>query len=308
MIFVTSALVPLSASAHVTAATTGRTTWRSWRLDPLVAISLIVIGWLYARGVAALWRRAGHGRGIPAWRVWAFGGGLLSVLVALASPIDDASNQLLAAHMGQHMILIFISAPLLALGAPLAPVTIALPEEWRPRVSQVTRVVSRSALHWLANPLMAALVQALVFWLWHLPGPYEAALRHDSLHALEHLSMLLSAALFWWAVIPKMGRRSQNLGVAVLAVVLAGMQSGVLGALLTFSGTAWYPAYAAREGLWHLTPGDDQQLAGLVMWIPGGLVHLFAALALLGIWLQADERHADRRRVALSLVHAKGEG
>jgi putative membrane protein len=299
--------VPSIASAHAATVVTARTTWRSWHLDPLAAIAVILATWLYLRGTAAIWGKAGAGRGIPRWRVWAYCAGMASIAFALWSPLDDASNQLLAAHMLQHMVLILVSAPLLDLGAPVGPFAAALPRAWRPRVSSVSRTIRRSFLAPLANPFGATLTQAVVFWLWHLPGPYESALRHDSIHAIEHFSMLLTAVLFWWAVIPRLGRRSERLGVSVLAVVLAGMQSGVLGALLTFSGDVWYPAYAGRAALWRLSPIEDQQLAGLAMWIPGGLVYLGTALALLALWLESDERQADLRCLRAPTATVEGE-
>jgi len=211
-------------------------------------------------------------------------GGLATLAVALISPLDALGEALFSAHMGQHLALILVAAPLVALGAPLAPLLWALPPGARRQVGRGWR-----RLRWLGRPGPAWLLHTLALWLWHLPGPYQAALVVPWLHLLEHLSFFGTALAFWWSVLPH-GRRGYAVGA--LACFAGATQGGALGALLTFSGQPWYPVYAPRVGAWGLTPLEDQQLAGLIMWVPASLVYLGAILALLGAWLQAEEQRA----------------
>jgi putative membrane protein len=121
----------------------------------------------------------------------------------------------------------------------------------------------------------AWLLSTATLWAWHLPVLYDAAVRAPALHALEHLSFLSTAVAFWWALAA--ARRGAGEGAALVALLLSSAQSAALGALLTFSGVPWYAAYPSLE---------RQQLAGLVMWIPGGAVYLAAAGVLFFRWLE----------------------
>lgn len=297
------ALVPAGAAAHVANNPTTRSTWSSWHLDPLVAFSTLLAVWFYLRGLSSIWSKVGRGNGIRRWRVASFAGGVGSLILALCSPVDDAGNQLLAAHMLQHMLLILFAAPLLVLGAPLPVLANGLPRDWRAAPARLVRSRPFRALCRVSSPLTATLIQAVIFWLWHLPTMYQAALRHESVHALEHFSMLASGIWFWASVLPALGRRLDAGGLEILAIALAGMQCGMLGALLTFSGSAWYPVYSSREALWHLTPAADQEIAGLVMWIPGGTIYLLAASLLVPIWLRSDERRTDASEARARLAN-----
>jgi putative membrane protein len=131
-------------------------------------------------------------------------------------------------------------------------------------------------------------VHAVVLWGWHAPGPVQASLASPTVHVLQHLSLLGSAGLFWWALIQGRDRRIGD-GVAVLYVFTTSVHASVLGALLSFAPSPWYTAYAESTGPWGLTPLEDQQLAGLIMWVPGGLVYLAAGLALFAAWLGRPE-------------------
>ncbi len=269
----------------------------AWQADPPIVILLAAGAALYAAGIARLWREAGIGTGVPRWRAACFTGGLLAVVLALLSPLDALGDQLFAAHMIQHLVLILIAAPLLVLGAPALVLLWALPggarrrtgEWWRtgPLLPRLIRVLTRPAAAW------GLAVGALLFW--HMPGPFQAALGSDTVHAAEHLSFLGTAALFWWVVLQPVGRRQLGHGGAILYVFTAGLVSSGLGALLTFAVRPWYPLQTGGFARFGLTPLEDQQVAGLVMWIPAGLIYLGAAAWLFVAWLRADER-ADERR------------
>ncbi|MEO7043214.1 MAG: cytochrome c oxidase assembly protein, partial [Gemmatimonadaceae bacterium] len=123
---------------------------------------------------------------------------------------------------------------------------------------------------------------------WHIPTAYGWTLRSDSIHALEHASFVGTAILFWWAVLQPTGRRRLSYGMSVLYVITAGMVMSALGAILTLAPSAWYVGYLTTTGIWNLTPLQDQQLGGLIMWIPGSLVYLGAACWFFVKWIGPD--------------------
>jgi cytochrome c oxidase assembly factor CtaG len=149
----------------------------------------------------------------------------------------------------------------------------------------------------LTLPFVAWLIHAIALWTWHMPVLFEAVLHNELVHTAQHLSFLLSALLFWWALIH--GRQGwMGYGAAVLYVFTTSLHSGLLGALLTFSRSVWYPSYLGLTNSWGLTPLEDQQLGGLIMWIPAGVLYAFAGLALVAGWLREAEARATKRERA----------
>ena len=228
----------------------------------------------YARGTVALWQHAGQGRGLKPWQVLCFGGALTATVAALESTLDALAANLFAAHMVQHVVLILVVAPLTVLGAPLPAFAWALPSQSRHRLT-VLRPLRRLA----AMPTAFAL-HSLALWAWHLPLLYDAAVAQPAVHVLEHVCFLVTAVCFWWAVL------SSSYLTGVLAVFAMALETTVLGALLTFADQPWYTAHLATTAPYGLTPREDQQLAGLIMWLPGGAIYLGSALALFAAWLK----------------------
>jgi putative membrane protein len=263
--------------------------WSTWGWEPVSWIGLILSGWLYARGLRQLWRVMEPGRGIRAWEAGAFAGGWLALFVALVSPLHPWGSVLFSAHMTQHEILMLVAAPLLVLGRPLIAFLKALPRD------SVRVLVKCAAVPWwqktwrfITNAFVAWLIHAVVLWVWHIPALFQATLKNEAVHALQHIGFLASALLFWWAVID--GRQKvMGYGVAVLFMFTTALHSGLLGALLTFANSVWYPAYSQTAGSWGLTPLEDQRLGGLIMWMPAGIVYVVAGLALFAGWLRESE-------------------
>ncbi len=221
-----------------------------------VALLAFTLG-LYFWGVGRLWRKAGAGRGIRYTHVACFGLGWLVVAIALLSELHHYAERLLWAHMVQHELLMVVAAPLLALGKPV--------EAWR-------WVVPLRIPRLLTDPGFAWGLHALGVWLWHVPVLFEAAVRNPWLHLLQHASFFLPAAIFWWAVLAPGSRQL----AAIASLFTTMLHTGALGALMTFSRTSWYAGYDL----------EDQQLAGLVMWVPAGLAYPLAALFLVSRWLR----------------------
>ena len=284
--------LPATAFAHgghdhrLTASTVLQ--WWSW--DPLVVLGLAVSVWLYGRGVWHLWRRAGVGQGIRRWEAASFAAGWLALFTALISPLDALGEVLFSAHMVQHEVLILLAAPLLVLGRPLVAWLWALAPARRERVAAAVQARPVAAVwRFITGPLAVFFIHAVALWIWHLPALYQATLENDAVHAVQHLSFFLSAALFWWALIHgRCGR--MGYGVAVFYVFATAMHSGVLGALITVAPRLLYPIYGERTAAWGLSALEDQQLAGLLMWVPAGLIFIIAGLALFAAWLGESER------------------
>jgi putative membrane protein len=241
---------------------------------------------LYVAGVVRLWRRAGIGRGVEGWRVACFAGGVAALSVSLIWPLDALAGAALSAHMAQHVMLTACAAPLLAASAPIVTSLWGLPVAWRRRLGGLgRRPALRSGKGVLTLPIFAWCFYTAMLWGWHTPDLYQAALLNDGLHTLEHVAFLAGALLLWWTVLLSV-RGALGVGSGIFLLFTTGLQEGLLGALLTFSQRALYPLYEAAPGIWDITAVEDQQLAGILMWIPGGLVYLTGGLLLCLSWLQ----------------------
>ncbi|MCC7450999.1 MAG: cytochrome c oxidase assembly protein [Anaerolineae bacterium] len=271
--------------------------WSSWNINLFLILSLELTVILYVLGIQRLWRRAGIGRGITVRRGLAFVGAMLALIVALISPLDALSGALFSAHMAQHLILMLVAAPLLVLSEfPLALLW-ALP---RTSAQTLGRAWNRAAmLHrvWqvMRHPLAAWALFAVTMWVWHLPALYEAALHDEALHAFEHLNFLLTAMLFWWVLLDSSRPRHIRYGMAIPYLFTTALHSGVLGALLTFTELPWYLFYAQSVLAWGLSPLQDQQLAGLIMWLPGGALFTLLTVLYFGAWLNVLEQRTAAR-------------
>jgi putative membrane protein len=286
------ACIPARLLAHTGAPPAPHDLWRSWGLAPTIVIPLFLTAWLYTRGVESVWRRAGRGRGVRPAQAAAFAAGMLGLAIALVSPVDRVAESLFWVHMVQHLLLIAVAPPLLVLGAPQAGLAWGLPRPARLRMGRWWHALPRlrATLAWLVRPGPAIALHSAALWAWHVPVAYEAAVANPWVHALEHTSFLGTALLFWWAVLHPRGILRRVPGLAILALFALSMESGALGALLTFSAAPWYTSHLATTAGWGLSPLDDQQLAGLVMWIPGTLSYLAGAAWLFVTWMARSER------------------
>ncbi|HEX3251886.1 MAG TPA: cytochrome c oxidase assembly protein [Pyrinomonadaceae bacterium] len=269
---------------------------RAWSFEPLVVISLIISAVLFVIGLHHL-----HRRSIRTWEALCFALGWLALCVALVSPLHAWGQVLFSAHMTQHEILMLVAAPLLVLGRPLIAFLWAIPTDWSRSLGRIAKIPPLNRL-WrtFTIPLVAWLVHAIALWVWHIPVLFEAVLHYESVHTAQHLSFLVSALLFWWALIHG-PQGALGYGAAVLYLFTTSVHSGILGALITLAGSVWYPSYVGLTNSWGLTPLEDQQLGGLIMWIPAGLVYVIAGLALFAGWLrEADVRAGKRERLELA--------
>jgi putative membrane protein len=260
-----------------------------------VLVCLALALGLYGIGLARLWRRSGTGRGARAGAAAAFATGWLVVALALVGPLDALAEELFSAHMVQHELLMVVAAPLLVLGRPLAVWVWAFAPAWRAPIGAFFHHPAWRR-PWLVftAPLSAWIVHALALWLWHVPRLFEAALRHEAVHTLQHVCFLGTALVFWWSVLGGVARRER--GAALLSLFTTMVHTGALGALLAFSSVLWYPSYGASAPAHGLGAIEDQQLGGMVMWVPAGLVYIVCGLVLAGRWLSEPRPVRPRPR------------
>jgi putative membrane protein len=237
-------------------------------------LSIVAVAGIYSFGVQQRWSRGRTG--------WAEAGpffaGVVVVSAALVSPLDGLAHRSLWLHMIQHVLLVSVAAPLLALGRPLVVVR----EAWPRAVPAI-----RGPGVWTLVVVTAG-VQVVTLLVWHVPALYDAALGHDVIHGTEHLTLLLTAVALWSALDAVRGEQG---GLTLLALFIVSFPPLLLGAAMTFATTVWYPPYAAAGP----HPLIDQQLAGVVMWAYGGLAAVIGGVYLFVRWLRALEQVSPGR-------------
>jgi len=261
-----------------------------WRLE-VVAI-LVLAGSLYTRGWLRIRGRSAKRQSLAAgWRLAAYLGGLVTLGLALMSPIDVLGGQLFFMHMIQHLLLMMIGPPLLLIANPLPFFMWGLPVRarhslggWLSRGSTLVR-----GLRALTAPGVVWMAFVAVLLGWHDPNAYNAALRSEFIHDVEHLTFFASAMLYWWYVIGA-GPRWRSLArgprlAFLLATVPVNMAAGVV---IAFAGRPIYTYYTTVPRLWGLSVMQDQMISGVIMWIPGSMMYLLAALILISQLIQQE--------------------
>lgn len=288
--------------AHLGAAPGSTGPDSAWEFDPWIATGLFLAASLYVAGLRAL-RQATGRTGKLRREGWFFAAGWLALALALLSPVHAISRELFSMHMTQHELLMIVAAPLLVLARPALVFAWAFPRSVVQRALSAARAAGGGKL-WrgACDVFFATALQAVALWIWHVPVLFDATLKHEGVHALQHVTFTGTALLFWQAVL--FGeRRAAGYGLAVLMLFVTAMHSGLLGALLTFASTVWYAGYAVAAAGRTLTPLEDQQLGGVIMWVPAGLVYVGAGVALFAAWLRESE---TRRRVARGVPRPMG--
>jgi cytochrome c oxidase assembly factor CtaG len=280
----------------------------AWEWQPEVVIPLMLTAVFYVVGVQRTWRKAGFARGVTRGDVLCFVLGWLALVLALVSPLHAWGSMLFSAHMAQHEVLMLVAAPLLVLARPIAPLLRGLPR-WASRsLLAIGRWTAWRTLWAVISDLFVAwLLHAVILWMWHIPSLFDATATSDVVHAAQHLSFFLSALLFWWAALHEQPRAA-TAGLAVLYMFTTAIHSGALGAIVTFAGTAWYASYHETTAAWRLTPLEDQQLGGLIMWIPACSTYIIAGLCLMAAWLRSSERRVQAWEARASLKNGAAAG
>jgi cytochrome c oxidase assembly factor CtaG len=253
---------------------------RAWSLPlvPLIGLTLTLL--LYLAG----WRaaRRTRPRELPSWRAASFVAGIVSLWIAIASPIDALDDYLLSAHMIQHFILMSIAPPLIVLGAPTVPLLRGLPRGFR----FVLRPLFgarwlRAFARFLIHPVVAWLLMNIAYLGWHVPAAFELTFASESIHQIEHACFFLTSVAFWWVVLaPWPSRRAWPRWTVIPYLLTADILNTVLSASLVFSGRVLYPSYANAPRVSTLTPLQDQIAAGAEMWVLNSIIFLVPAVVL----------------------------
>jgi putative membrane protein len=265
-------------------------TLTTWAVDPALV-------WCAAAGAAfERGRRQSPGRSRLGARAVAFWAGVAVVAVAVASPLDALAHRLFAAHMTQHLLLALVAPLLLVAAAPGRVMVWALPPPTRRAVRHTlgrlgTATGSGGAAEAVA--LGAVGVHVLVLAAWPVPAAYDLAVAHDVVHAIEHASLFAAGVALWWAVIGARVRTRAPL--AVIHLFLAALPMGAIAALLTLAPRPLYGAHLFGAPAQGLTALEDQQLAGAIMWVPGGTLYLGVAAVLVVRWLAAGPAPGEER-------------
>ena len=285
-----------AAHAHVPEAAAAAPSLWQWNLEPWLLALMVGSASLYAHGIRRLWRNAGAGRGIPHSAVLSFAIGWLTLVLALESPLDALGGRLFSAHMVQHELLMVVAAPLLVMGRPLAAWTWAFEPPVRAALGRTAQTGPVQGLWgFLTDPMVAWGLHGIALWAWHVPSFFSAALENEGIHIAQHTTFLVTALFFWWAALGHDPRRTRATGQAVALLFTTMLHTAALGALLSLAPTPWYPPYIPTTNALGIDPVEDQQLGGLVMWVPAGLAYVVAALVLLGRLLMRQGREGRPR-------------
>ena len=267
--------------------------WGEWMLlSPVTVVLAFVLG-AYLFGLYRLNSRAEGADAAPisGWRITMTLLGFGALTFSLVGPPDALAEDLFFLHMLQHLLLTLVAAPLLLAASPVAAYLWSLPVGVRHTVAE--SVSQRGKTGWLMRkltfPKVAIIVYILTMYIWHLPTIYEAAIHNEPLHYFEHLMFLTVGVMFWWPVVgPAPMRTPLSYPQRLLYLMLAFTPSAALGALLTLVGTVAYSHYETTPLHWGLEAQEDQNIGGLIMWVPGGFILLGAATILFFKWYEAE--------------------
>lgn len=278
-------MVPYSALAHMVNVPLS-SQYGFLAIDPVSTLLLLIIAICYFRGSRKIGKRlVSKQQQYRRQKRW-FWGGWLTLAIALLSPIDTIGEQLFSVHMVQHEMLMMIAAPLLVLSRPEQTIMLGGQGFLTPILHAFTGRSPRMLTFYrkLASPVWGWLIHFFGLWLWHLPFLLNASLTNSWVHSLQHATFLLIAWIFWYSIFRLDKSNSMS---AVISLFTTGIHASLLGALLTFSPSIWYSPYAHTTQQWGLSPIEDQQLGGLIMWMPAGIIFILAALVTLARLLRS---------------------
>jgi putative membrane protein len=275
----------------------GEFSWTQWTFYADFLVGWLLLGAAYALIAGPLRRYFPGSEPVPRRKILWFAAGMLVMLLALQGPLHDLSDYyLFSAHMVQHLAIMLIMPPLLLLGIP----------GWMLR--PLMRVRAIYAVAWfLTFPLVAFLLNNGIFLIWHFPGPYDLMMRNHDVHILMHVMIMFSGMLMWWPILsplPELPRIAAPLQMLYLFVL--GVPMMVAAAMITFATTELYPFYAEAPRIFNLTPLEDQQLGGAIMWVPGALVIWFAITLVYFHWSRADAADDEPRETGRVTVTRSG--
>ena len=264
--------------------------WSRWPIHPSIAIGCTLFLGLYYAGIGPLRRKYGWADSVERWQPICFTLGVLILFVSLNGPLHELSDFFLfSAHLVQHLLLTLVMAPLLIVGTP----------DWLFR-ALIRNTVGFGVARVLTGPLIAFGLYNIVFSGWHFPMFYNWALENHNVHIIQHLMFISVAVLMWWPVVdplPELSRMITPLRMVYLFAISIPM--AVVSALITLTDSVLYQWYADAERVFSLTPIEDQQLGGLIMWVPGALIFWVAISILFYRWAKDANKEEEEARTEL---------
>lgn len=258
----------------------------AWTFDPWIVVPLVAAGVAYAAGTIRLWLRIGF-RSVRLGQGIAYAAGWASLALALVSPLHWLGERVFTFHMIEHEIVMTVAAPLIVLARPIGALLWGVPETVRHGIgSLIQHAWLRRLWDVASRGRNATILHGVAIWAWHAPALFDAAVTNVVVHRLQHLSFFVTAVLFWWAVM-----RRSDFGVGAFHLFVTMLHTSALGALMALAPRVLYGEQTLHSAEWGLTPLEDQQLAGVVMWVPAGTVYAGAALALTALWISRSSKH-----------------
>lgn len=285
----------LAASEHANAAALTASASYAWSFEPWSTLPIVLTAASYGAGLLRMGRDRRR-RIVGPMRTIAFALGIVTLIGALLSPLDSLAEDLFSAHMLQHLLLMLVAPPLLVWARPGIVLLWAFPIGARRGIGRLwTRAPDvAAAFDRIMRPLNVYILASMAFWFWHLPRPYDVALASEPIHIAEHLCLFATSLALWTVVVEPYGIRRLGYAWTFAFVATFALQGELLGALLTFAAHPLYAAYAHEGTRWGLTALEDQQLAGVFMWVPASTIQIAA----LGVLFVAGLRHAEAREIA----------
>lgn len=273
----------------------------AWNFEPEIVLPLLLTVIAYAAGIRHLQDQGISHRIVSPDRIAAFVLGMMALVTALISPLDWLSKFLFSAHMTQHLMLMLVAPPLLILGRMNKVLLWTFPLSLRYLIGQFWRktVRLRFVFDLLSRPVSVWLLASAVLWFWHISGPYSWAFNNSGIHILEHLSFFLTSLALWSLFLRPFNRKRSGHGTALMLLVTFMLESSLLGALLVFANHPFYIVHTIELPQFQtdIAPLQDQQLAGLIMWVPAGFVQMLASVAVFANLLSISQsQHSDSFR------------
>ncbi|RWK09908.1 cytochrome c oxidase assembly protein [Mesorhizobium sp.] len=260
-----------------------------WTFDPWIVLPVAIPAALYCVGAVRLaWRRKRPGTMLI--RALMYSSGMLTLAGALFSPLHWLGEHLFTFHMIEHEIVMAVSAPLIVFARPVGVILWGLPGAARRVVgSMMCSPLIRGPWEWCTSATNATIIHGVAIWAWHVPILFDAVVTDTALHRLQHLSFFVTAILFWWAIAWR-----SDYGASAWYLFVTMIHTSVLGALMALAPRVLYVAQTQTATAWGLTPLEDQQLAGMIMWVPAGTIYAAAAMTMLALWIRSSsEREAQ---------------
>jgi len=271
----------------------GQNPLTAWSVNPLPSLVLLLFAYLYLNGLAN-WERPSHR--VTRWQRVSFFAGLLAIFLALQTPIDALADHSFAFHQLQHILIRMVGPLLMLLGAPLTPMLRGLPR-WA--LLGIVRPIVRNpkvrrAYQFFTNPVLTTVFFLSTLYVWQIPGPHNLALQNYGVHQIMHFGMWFSGFMFFWLVVdPKPHRSKLHYGLRVLYLGLIVIPNTLLGAAITFSNDVLYSGYAEVKQPFGLSLMTDQQLGGLLLWVPGDMMSVMVAGVVMAMWYQRENEGAE---------------